>query len=295
MAPKSIRELHGTVRLALQQAVDDRILERNEALLVRLPRVPRFAARVLSSAELAAFWRVARGDRHFALWYLASLFPSRAGELRALRWEDVDARARTLTVRRSLERAEDAGRVLRTKAPKTAAGVRLVELDPALLRVLQDHRRGQAAERLRAGAAWVDHGLLFTTRYGTPLDGNNIRRRFRVLLGEAGVPAPQGLRFHDLRHTSVSALIAAGVPVPEVAAIAGHATPAVTNQLYAHAVRRARGTALGEAAAFHRAQLDALTDPDAVAESFPAEDAAGAADGSAERAGAAERPAPEGP
>ena len=190
--------------------------------------------------------------------YLASLFPSRAGELRALRWEDVDARARTLTVRRSVERAEDAGRVLRTKAPKTAAGTRLVELDPALLRVLQEHRRGQAAERLRAGASWVDHGLVFTTRYGTPLDGNNLRRRFRALLAEAGVPEPGGLRFHDLRHTGVSALIAAGVPVPEVAAIAGHATPAVTNQLYAHAVRRARGTALGEAAAFHRAQLDAL-------------------------------------
>ena len=152
-----------------------------------------------------------------------------------------------------------------------------------------------------------DHGLLFTTRYGTPLDGNNIRRRFRALLGEAGVPAPQGLRFHDLRHTSVSALIAAGVPVPEVAAIAGHATPAVTNQLYAHAVRRARGSALGEAAAFHRAQLDALDAadaPDAVgaldAAAAPALDRLGAdgttgAAGSAERAGAAERPGPQAP
>ena len=131
-------------------------------------------------------------------------------------------------------------------------------------------------------------------------------------------------RFHDLRHTSVSALIAAGVPVPEVAAIAGHATPAVTNQLYAHAVRRARGSALGEAAAFHRAQLDALEapeGPDALAEpevsddptpgavddgaaAVPARDDAGgavwkggadgAADGAAERAEAAERPAPQG-
>jgi integrase len=194
LAPKTIRELHGTVRLALRQAVDDRILERNEALLVRLPRVPRFAPRVLSSAELAGFWRVARGDRLYALWYLASLFPSRAGELRALRWEDVDARARTLTVRRSLERAEDAGRVLRTKAPKTAAGTRLVDLDPALLQALQDHRRHQAAERLRAGAQWVDHGLVFTTRYGTPLDNNNLRRRFRALLGQAGVSAPGAAR-----------------------------------------------------------------------------------------------------
>jgi integrase len=189
--------------------------------------------------------------------------------------------------------------VLRTKAPKTAAGTRLVELDPALLRALQDHRREQAAERLRAGARWVDHGLLFTTRYGTPLDNNTLRRRFRALLGEAGVPDPGGLRFHDLRYTGVSALIAAGVPVPEVAAIAGHATSAVTNQLYAHAVRRARGTALGEAAAFHQAQLDALgvpAAPDAVAESrLGEEDAADGAGGSAEQADTAERPGPEAP
>ena len=160
-----------------------------------------------------------------------------------------------------------------------------------------------ALDRLRAGARWVDHGLLFTTRYGTPLDGNNLRRRFRALLGEAGVPEPGGLRFHDLRHTGVSALIAAGVPVPEVAAIAGHATPAVTNQLYAHAVRRARGHGAGRgrrlppSAARRAGRPGRPREPPTPWRSPVSRrtDAAGGADGAAERAEAAERPGPEGP
>lgn len=256
LAAKTIREIHGTARQALQQAVRDRILERNEAEYVEPPKqAKRTKQRVLSSTELAAFWRTAAGDRLAGLWVLAGVFPSRAGELRAVRWRDLDEAAGVLAIVRSVEATADAGRVLRTKAPKTAAGLRDVELDAETLAALRRHRAVQAAERLQAGARWVDHGLIFTTRYGTPLDGGNIRRRFRWLLARAGIPDPKGVRFHDLRHTAVSALLAAHVPDAEVAALAGHANPNITRTLYNHRMKR-RTNALGEARAFHRAQTD---------------------------------------
>src|SRR5262249_50629089 len=134
LSPKSVREVHLTLRQALRQAVDDGWLARNVALAVRPPKPPRRAAqRVLTAAELERFWRVAREHRLAALWRLIPLVGGRSGELRALRWADFDERRGLLAVRRHLTGSEDAGRRLRTKDPKTEAGTRLLELDEALV------------------------------------------------------------------------------------------------------------------------------------------------------------------
>lgn len=262
LSPKTVREAHSAARQALSQAVDDGTVNRNVALLVKPPRGTRRtvapvqpAQRVLLPAALARFWAVAQHHRLYALFVLAAHVPSRSGELRALTWPDLDEREGTLTIRRSLQRSWDAGRSLYSKAPKTASGVRVVELDPDLLAVLTAHRSRQQAERRQAGGEWVKHDLVFCTRYGTPLLSGNLLTIFRRLLREAGVPAHY--RVHDLRHTSVSALLAAGIPAAEVAELAGHASAAVTTAIYAHVVKGARSDALSRLRTFYRAQAEA--------------------------------------
>jgi integrase len=251
LAPKTVREIHGTIRQALQQAVDDGVLPRNVALDVRPPRMPaRGGYEVLSPEQMARFWGRASADRLYALWRLAAQVPTRSGELRGLRWDDLDERRGRLVIRRNLQKSEDAGRRLRVKGPKSAAGVRVIELDDELLGLLRQHRARQAGERLAAGRAWVDHGLVFCSRLGTPLLSGNLLRQFRRLLRLAGVPAH--FRVHDLRHTAVSSLLAAGIPLAEVSQLAGHASPAITSALYAHAVPRTRAPATRQVADFYR-------------------------------------------
>ena len=251
LSPKSVREVHLTVRQALQQAVDDGWLARNVALAVRPPAAPgRPAQRVMSAAELDRFWRVADGHRLCALWRLVPFLGSRSGELRALRWEDFDARRGVLVIQRTLVRSEDAGRRLREKAPKTAAGTRALDLGDELVGVLKRHRAWQEQEREWAAGRWVDHGLIFASPWGTPLLSGNVLRDFRKLLRQAGIST--SYRVHDLRHTAGSHLLAEGVPLPEVSQILGHANPAITARLYAHAVKRTRGAAFRQLGDYYR-------------------------------------------
>jgi integrase len=282
-----VREVHGALRLALRQAVDDGLLARNVAALVKPPkREARSRQFVLSPEQLRRFWRVAEPDRLHALWRLAALVPSRGGELRALTWDDLDARRGLLVIRRSVQRAGDGGRTLITKDPKTRAGTRAVRLDGDLLDVLRRHRARQAEERRRAGPRWcADHGLLFCTRWGTPLLAGNVLRAFRGLLARAGLPTHY--RVHDLRHTAVSSLLVAGVPLAEVAQLAGHANPQTTASLYVHAVNRGGRAATAELAAFYEL-VDDATAASAPAGEEPGATAAPADPGTGARAGPAD-------
>jgi integrase len=74
---------------------------------------------------------------------------------------------------------------------------------------LRQHLVTQAKERLKAGPKWVDSGMVFTSGIGTPLDPDNLYYRWNEVRQVLDEPLP---RFHDLRHTCVSLLLAEGVP-----------------------------------------------------------------------------------
>ncbi len=97
---------------------------------------------------------------------------------------------------------------------------------------LRRHRVGQNEQRLSVGALWQDYGLVFTTEFGRPLDGNNLRvRSFARLLTRAGLPS---MRFHALRHAAATLLMIEGVPVKAVSEMLGHSDIATTLRIYSH-------------------------------------------------------------
>ena len=96
-------------------------------------------------------------------------------------------------------------------------------------------------ERLAAGPKWCDEDMVFSTTIGTPVEPDNLSRswyKVRTVLGE---PAP---RFHDMRHTCVSLLLAEGAPPHVVQQIVGHSAIDVTMTIYAHASLDEKRTAL---------------------------------------------------
>jgi integrase len=107
-----------------------------------------------------------------------------------------------------------------------------IELAPAAFDALRRHRIRQAEVRLRAGGAWDELGLVFANEIGRPLHPANLTRRsFRPLLERAGVPQ---IRFHDLRHTCATILLARGSAVKQVSEMLGHASVAITLDIYGH-------------------------------------------------------------
>lgn len=153
----------------------------------------------------------------------------RKGELLGLRWQDVHLERGAIQVTQALVKVR--GRAV-VQEPKTARARRMIELTPLAVEALRRHRARQAEERLAAGPAWRDHGLVFCKRDGTPLDPVNVYRRdFKRVLAKADL---QGVRLHDLRHTHATLLLKSGANPKVVSDRLAHASAAFTMDVYSH-------------------------------------------------------------
>ena len=240
---RMVQSIHAVLRNALQCAVREEVLPRNVAKLVKVS-VPKYKVnRGLTVAEARRVLKVAADERLYALYALALCLGLRRGELLGLRWSDVDFDTETLEVVVSLQRV--AG-VLRLVPPKTDDSARTVPLPGLCVKALRDHAERQADERGDA-ADWEDHGLVFPSRLGTPMEPDNLRRSWGRICKAAGIT---NVRFHDIRHTCVSLLLDLKVPPHIVREIVGHSDIEVTMTIYAHASveeKRAALRKLGDA------------------------------------------------
>ena len=100
-----------------------------------------------------------------------------------------------------------------------------------MLTALKGHRTRQLEERLAAGGAWEDSGLVFTSPIGSTLDPRNATREFKALLRAAELP---NIRFHDLRHTAATLLLAQGVDPRTIMETLGHSQISLTMNTYSH-------------------------------------------------------------
>lgn len=182
LSTRTVQYLHVTLRRALGQAVKDGLIPRNVAEVVNAPRVVNKQMQPLTSEQARAFVEAAKGDRYEVLYVLAVTTGLRRGELLGLKWEDLDLDAGVLRVKRAL--APDA----RTFAqPKTAKARRSVRLTSGAVRALERHRERQSQARQRLGALWQEHGLVFPSMVGTPLNPENlVKRSFKPLLERMG-------------------------------------------------------------------------------------------------------------
>ncbi|MDQ3701517.1 MAG: site-specific integrase, partial [Chloroflexota bacterium] len=233
LSSTTVKYHHAIIHRALKQAVRWRLAPSNAAEAVDPPRARRDEMRFLTPGEVAALLQTARAaaDRLAALWTLAVYSGARQGELLGLRWSDVDLEAGTLSISRALIRVQGGTGVF--AEPKTASSLRTVTLDPDAVAGLRDHRQRQDDERHALQGAYADERLVFCSHEGRPLDRFNVRRDFLRALERAGLPA---VRFHDLRHTSATLMVIAGVHIKQMGARLGHADIHTTAK-YSHLVR----------------------------------------------------------
>ena len=106
-----------------------------------------------------------------------------------------------------------------------------IALPDVVIGALKAQRVRQLQDRLLAGRHWRDHAFVFTSSVGTPLEPSNVTKRFRKLLVSAGVPS---IRFHDLRHTAATFLLAQGVDPRTIMETLGHSQISLTLNTYSH-------------------------------------------------------------
>jgi len=142
---------------------------------------------------------------------------------------DLDLHNATWRVRRTLLPSTTGGTI--NGAPKTARGRRSVALDAETVKVLRNWRRTQLEERLAWGAAWTDTGRVFTREDGTDQHPSRVSERFGQLVKRSGLAR---IRLHDLRHSHATVALAANVHPKVVQERLGHASIAITLDLYSH-------------------------------------------------------------
>ena len=228
LAPATTRQIHAILHRAFRQGVQWGQLVRNPTDALVAPRVERHEMKYYDTAQAMALLDAARGDRLEALYALAVTAGLRQGELLGLRWSDIDLDNASAHVQWTLQRTPD-GFVL--APPKTSRSRRTVALTGVAVDALRRHRVRQAQERLAIGGAWEQPEMVFTTEMGRYIDGGNLRYSFNPLMRRAGLPT---IRFHDLRHSAATLLLAQGVPAKIVSDMLGHSTINITLDTYSH-------------------------------------------------------------
>lgn len=218
LSSKSIRNLHGILRTALETAVRDGLLPKNPCDLADLPRSTRTPMRVLEAAQINTLLEAAKGRTLYVPILLAVTTGMRRGEILALQWSDVDLDAGILTVARATEQTRAHG--VRIKETKTGA-VRKIQMPALLIEELRRYR--QETGRIAGPVVCTQDGR-------SPLP-TSITATFGVLIRKLDLPP---VRFHDLRHSAATLLLSLGMPLSVVSEILGHSDPATTLRIYAH-------------------------------------------------------------
>jgi integrase len=227
---RSVAYLRAILRAALNRARKWNLVARNAAELVEPPRVERFRIKPLSPEQARALLEAVKGHRLQALYAVALASGLRVGEILGLRWQEVDLEHGQMAVAQALQRQKGRGLVL--TQTKTDRSRRTIALPAPLITALKAHRVRQLEERLATGPRWQDAGLVFTSNVGTGLEPRNLHRSFKIMLHKAGLP--DSIRFHDLRHSAASLMLAQGVPLRVVMEILGHSSISLTANTYAH-------------------------------------------------------------
>jgi integrase len=227
LSTRSLRLVHQIIERAIKHAQAADLVNRNVASLIAAPegRSGR-QSRSLTLDQATVVLEVAQDSPLHAYVVLSLLAGLRTEELRSLLWADVDLDEGTVAVYRSVRASGD------TKTPKSR---RILRLPVKAVDALREHRSQQAAARLKAGELWQDHGLVFASAVGTPLDAHNVRRSFRVITEAAGLGREWTPR--ELRHTFVSLLSANDVSLEDIARLVGHSGTSVTERVYRHEIR----------------------------------------------------------
>jgi integrase len=240
LSPRTVNDIRACLRAALSQAVTEDLVAKNMAKSIKVPSVRKRKGKVWSSEEARQFLESARSDQDplYAVYMLILVLGLRKGEVLGLTWDDIDLDAAELSIGRQLQRVS---RQLLHRETKTATSDATLPLPDVCAAALRLRRVEEAHARDTAGAAWQGSKLIFTTKWGTPIEPRNFNRSWDTRCAKAGV---RKITVHDGRRTCATLLVDLDVHPREVMQILRHAQIAVTMEIYAQASSKATRAAL---------------------------------------------------
>lgn len=232
LSPKTIKNIHGVLHKAFQQAVLIGYLRFNPTDACILPRIEKKELKPFDEDDISNFLQALQGHPFQDLYIVALFTGMREGEVLGLTWDCVNFPLSSITINKQMQLHQEAG-IAAYKLVSTKNGrPRSVTAPPFVMAALKRRKALQAQQKLMAGAAWSNpENLVFTNDIGQHLTKPTVYRAFKQLAASIGRP---DARFHDLRHSYAVAAIRSGDDIKTVQENLGHATAAFTLDVYGH-------------------------------------------------------------
>lgn len=214
----------------LNKAVDWECLEKNPNNKVPRPKIKKHEPNFYDVEQVQTLLKCLENEplKTQALILLALDTGARRGELTGLDWSDIDLEKGYIHINKTTQLLN--GKIIE-KAPKTNSSIRKVPITIGTIEILKAYKKELIAKELKLGSKWEKTDKVFTGEFGGPMYPQTPSDIFRALLQKYNLPK---IKFHELRHTSVSLLINAGIQTQLISKRVGHSSISTTANIYSH-------------------------------------------------------------
>jgi len=226
LSPSTVAEIHLILNQACAQAIANNLINKNPVTATKKPSRNHHEINPYTKEELDLFLDAAKDHRLYPAFLLEAHTGLRRSELLGLKWKDLDFIKGTVTIVRANK--VDTKSDMQTK---TKSGNRTIVIAKKTLPVLAEHKRQQDMLQKQLGDAYINEEFIFCQQNGKRSCPRSFSRSFNQLLRKRQL---RKIRFHDLRHTHATLLLAKGIPVDLVSKQLGHASIRITLENYSH-------------------------------------------------------------
>lgn len=228
LSANTVKKHHVVIHSALKDAVRKNLIPYNPAERVTLPKVQQYVGNYYNAEQAAALIEAIRGDPFEPVILLTLFYGLRRSEVLGLKWAAVDFEEGRIHIQNTVVQSKVVVEKERTKNKKSR---RTLPLIPEMERYLRRLKQEQRENQLLMGAGYVRNDFVCKWPDGLPFRPDVVSRGFRRLLKRHHLP---DIRFHDLRHSCASLLLARGFQLKEISEWLGHSDIGTTGNIYGH-------------------------------------------------------------
>jgi len=234
LSATSVLHIHAYVRKALQYAVKMNMIPYNPADRVERPKKQKFTGKFYDEMQIRQLMEIMRDEPMYTVVLLTAFYGLRRSEALGLKWSAVDLTNGTMTI---CSTVVEYRKVYEKDHTKTAASRRTLPLTPEIKAHLEQVYAKQQENRAFFGNTYVESDYVCTRENGAMFRPGYVSERFFKLIRKHGMPI---IRFHDLRHSAASLLLANGFSLKEIQEYLGHADISTTANIYGHLLFKAK-------------------------------------------------------
>ena len=238
LSAKTVKNVHGILHRALEQATKIGLVKSNVVALCDPPKSQRKEIKPLESDDIASLLKAIRGSEYEILYEVTLFTGLRQGEVLGLTWDVVNLEQGTIIVNKQLQKTTKTKGGRYTLVPTKNSKGRTITVAPHVVELLREQKRRQLLMAQRAGEAWDNEwDLVFTNALGGHFTHGTAYNHFKKIVAGIGL---ESARFHDLRHSFAVIALESGDDIKTVQENLGHATASFTMDVYGHVSQKMR-------------------------------------------------------